>query len=259
MASFDEAIPPGQAGKINATVHTANYRGQVLKTIAVTTNDPALASAVLTLKAKIVGSVELLPNPAFSVTVAGPESRPGRILVRKDASETGPLEVANLAVSLPWIKATLRKIETAEPAIEGLPEAKAGDVLIELRPEGPPPKTGSFQGSVVFDTGLVREPKVTVPLYAFVRAAISVSPQEAIVHPGAESIVLVAIRADVDLEKVTATAQPAAFRTSLERANARTIRMKVTVDETAGPAPASGSITIQAGSATATVPVRVQR
>jgi hypothetical protein len=259
VASFDEAIPPGEAGKINATLRTAGYRGQVIKTIAVTTNDPAHASATLTLKARIIGSVELLPNPSLSFTSAGPESRQGRVIVRKDATETGTLALSNLAVSLAWLQVNARRVEGTEPQLEGLPETRPGDVVLELAAKGESPAPGSFQGSVTFSTGLAREPQVSIPVYAFVRAPITVSPAELTLRSGTEGTVIVAVRGDVDMEKVSASAEPPAIKTTLERTNARTLRMRVTLDETAGPAPAAGKITIQSGTASATIPVRVER
>jgi len=259
VASFDEAIPPGKAGKIQATLRTANYRGAVVKTIAVTTNDATAPSSTLTLKARVVGSVELLPNPTLSIMIAGPESRRGRLIVRKDASESGTLAVSNVKSSIDWVAATTRRVERPEPAIEGLPDVAAGDFVVELSAPGETPAGGSFSGSLTFDTGLPREPQISVPLYAYVKARITVSPREVILRPGAEQTVLVALRVDVNLEEVTATAEPPGFKTSLERTNARTLRLHVSLDDRTQPPPDSGAITLRAGSATASVDVRVQR
>jgi hypothetical protein len=259
VASFDEAVPPGQVGKINATLRTAGYRGQVIKTIAVTTNDPAHASAMLSLKARIIGSVELLPNPSLSVTSAGPESRPGRVIVRKDATETGTLAVSNLAVSLPWLQVTSRRVEGTEPQIEGLPETRPGDTVVEVVAKAETPPPGSFSGSVTFKTGLSREPEVMIPVYGFVRAPIVVSPTELTLRPGVEGMMIAVVRGDVDIEQLTASAEPATIKLSREWTNARTLKIRLTLDEAAGPATTTGKITIRSGAASATVPVRVER
>src|SRR5262245_42033764 len=59
VASFDEAIPPGKAGKVTAQLHTESYRGPVEKEIVVTSDDPENRTMALRLKATIVGSVEI--------------------------------------------------------------------------------------------------------------------------------------------------------------------------------------------------------
>lgn len=259
MASFDEAIPPGKAGKISGTMHTTNIRGIVTKAISVVTNDPNARSTTLTLKGRVVGSVELLPIPQVAVTDAGPDSRPGRLIVRKDPTEKGDLAVKNVTASLPWLRVSTRKAGEAEPAIEGLPETRKDDVIVEIRADGPALTPGSFQATLVFDTGLEREPQVTVPIYAYVRPPITLGAEEVLLQPGVDGLVLVALRSDVDMEKLTATAEPAGLKAGLERANATTLRLKVSLDAAAGPPPETGTVTLVAGAATATVRVRVLR
>jgi len=52
-SSFDKSIAPGQSGGITLAIeHTESYRGEVVKTADVTSNDPALPRFTLTLQAE---------------------------------------------------------------------------------------------------------------------------------------------------------------------------------------------------------------
>ena len=133
MASFDEVIPPGKAGTIRTSIHTASLRGPIAKGITVTHDDPTQGPIALSVKANVVGSVELLPMPilALAPRVKGP-STPGKVIVRKDGSETGTLNVGDITSSAPWMKVSKRVVTAPEPAIEGLPEAKPGDTVLSV-------------------------------------------------------------------------------------------------------------------------------
>jgi Protein of unknown function (DUF1573) len=51
-SSYDKAIAPGQSGGITLAIeHTESYRGEVVKTAEVTSNDPDLPKFTLTLRA----------------------------------------------------------------------------------------------------------------------------------------------------------------------------------------------------------------
>ena len=52
MASSSQ-IKPGEKGRITATVNVQNYNGNVVKDIAVYSNDPAKPRSVLLIKAEI--------------------------------------------------------------------------------------------------------------------------------------------------------------------------------------------------------------
>ena len=69
MASFDEAILPGQAGKVTASIRTDGYSGPISKPIAVRTNDPARPALTLTLRATVVASVNFYPGRNLVLSV----------------------------------------------------------------------------------------------------------------------------------------------------------------------------------------------
>jgi hypothetical protein len=90
VASFDEVIPPGKAGTIKASIHTANLKGAIGKSITVTHDDTTQEAIVLSVTAKVVGSVDVFPFAALQLARhrRGFEN-PAKLLVRKDATEQG--------------------------------------------------------------------------------------------------------------------------------------------------------------------------
>ena len=53
MTEFDKVIHPGGVGKVTASVHTTNFKGEIVKSITVTTNDPTNQHVSLQLKANV--------------------------------------------------------------------------------------------------------------------------------------------------------------------------------------------------------------
>lgn len=236
---------------------TAGHRGELTKTISVRTDDPQSASTVLSIHATIEGSVLLLPTPAISLSTFRAGPRGGKILVRQDPTENGTLALSDVKVSLPWLTVKSRKVVSAGEREEGLPEAQPGDWVLELDPSGEP-EPGNYQASVVFKTGLPREPEVTVPAYVSVRGVFTVSPREAVVTPPAETVVLVAVRPDTDPDSVRVTAKPEGVHAELEKTSARAFRLHVSWKGEGAP-PASGEVTVASGEKTETIPVRFSR
>jgi hypothetical protein len=81
VANFDKVIAPGSQGKIEADVHTTNFRGKVMKVIDVTSNDldnPRM-------------SLHLVANIKSIITIAPSESP--LIGLKSDAPTTQELEI----------------------------------------------------------------------------------------------------------------------------------------------------------------------
>lgn len=261
MASYDEVIPPGQAGKVTAQLKTENYRGTVEKLITVTTNDPANASLTLRLKATIVGSVEVLPRPGAAFPSGMGWDYSGTLIVRKDPTESGDLQVQELATSVPWLVAKARKVESTIPAAGGMPEARPGDYLLEISVAEDAPRTaGGFQ--ITFKTGLAREPSVTVPVSVVLQTPMRIMPSPLYLPPpdagkGTQGILSAMLRPGLGKEKLTAEASPASFRVSLEPDGTRKYRALVTWLPAGENPPTEGNIVFRVGEESQTVLVRV--
>lgn len=248
-------IPPGKAGTIRGTMKSGAHRGALSKPLTVTTNDPALPSVNLTIQAQVQGSVIVLPTAALSFGTFS--ERPGRLLIRKDPTENGTLAVTSASASLDWVAVAVRKVADGEKMIEGVPEAQPGDWLVEVKPKTMP-EPGSYNGELSFDTGLPREPRVTVPLLASVRKALTASPAEVLLRGATESIVLVAARPDVDLEALKATPSAPDLEAVLERSAQRTFRLHVRWKGDPSAPPSAASVRLASGSASVEIPVRFE-
>ena len=263
MASFDEVVPPGQAGKIRASIHTQNYRGTVSKSITVEHNDGSQPAQLLTVNLNIVGSVNVLPYPALALA---PRMKgfgtPALLLVRRDDSETGALEVSDIAASVPWIKVGARKVSAPEPPVEGLPEAKPGDVVLTVQVEGNPP-VGIHAESFSFKTGLAREPAVTIPVHVTLRAPVFIQPPELILSPNPDDPDRAAgessatIREDLDPKTLSVTSGDPSFTFRIDPAGARAFRIFVDWAAKGTKTPTETELRFSVGTESLVLPVRV--
>jgi len=262
VASFDEVIPPGKAGSIKASVHTANLKGEIGKSIAVTHDDKSQGPINLTLRAKLVGSVDVFPFAG--IQIARPPRGfdiPAQVVVRQDPTEKGKLAFDGLASTADWLKASARTVTADEPAAGALPAAKPGDVVLSVKVESPP--VGTHVERVTFKTGLPREPAVTIPVTVVIQPPVTLQPALLILNPdpnapgGANGNVLAAIRDDLDPKTVTVTSEAPAFSVRTEPPGERAFR--VIVDWTGkGPKPPTETtIHIKVGKETIDLPVRV--
>ena len=261
MASFDGAIPPGQAGKITASVRTEHLKGSVAKGIEVTTNDPVRPSLYLTVRATVVGSVQIMPMPRLLIYFGGEQAAPARVIVRKDPGETGTLAVTDLSTSVPYITATARKVEAPEPQEGTLPPAIPDDYVIEVKVTGDPP-TGNMNESLKLHTGLEREPIVSIPVFVQVRPALSISTSDLVLPSptGSEEtsgIVLMSVRPDLDPASLVAKAAPEPFHAELEPAGPRHFKLHVGWHRTDEGTSRNGTVTLQVGKQTMSLQVRV--
>lgn len=262
MASYDEVIPPGQAGKVTATVKTENYRGPVEKSITVTTNDAKQPTFQLRIKATITGSVVLLPGHGLSFPSGANWNYSGRLLIRKDETETGGLKISDVTSSAPWLRASARRVEEVEPAAQGLPEARPGDYILDVSVDGAPPK-GQPSQRVKFKTSLTREPEVTVPVSVVVPAGLTVVPSTITLaqpKPGEEATgaLTATIRPGLEKEKLEAVASPDAFQVKLEPVGPRRYKAIVSWNPNAEAAATQGTIIFRLGKEeSVTVLVRV--
>lgn len=262
MASFDEVIPPGEAGKVNAAIHTDNLSGAVSKVVTVTTDDPGRPTFALTLRATIVASVDFYPSRSMFVAARNPDNPGGKVLARKSANEKGSLEVTGLTASVPWLKVSARKLEAAAPAGAGLPPSIPSDWLIEARIEGePPPGRNAVQ--VKFKTGLAREPEIEIPVVVIVPAPLSFSSPVLDLRTDAEppqsarGTVYVLLGSGLDPKGLSVESLSPAFRAKAEQVDPRRVRVDVTWSPVAGDTSRESAIVAKLGELSASIAVKL--
>lgn len=262
MASFDEVIPPGKAGTIRASIHTTGLRGTVAKGITVIHDDPTQGPIALSVRANVVGSVQILPMPTLGLAprAKGP-SEPGRLIVRKEPSESGKLEVTDLAASAPWLKVSKRVVAAEEPPSSGLPAALPGDTIVSVDATGAP--AGSSVETLTFSTGLSREKSISIPVRVTVRGPLIVQPRDLLLNPDAADPshatgrILAAVREDLDPKKIVVSADSPAFTIRMEPAGERGYNVLVDWKRVTGSEPTAGTISLSVGDEVTKVPVRV--
>jgi hypothetical protein len=231
--------------------------------VTVTHDDPSQGPIQLNVQANIVGSVEILPFPSLQLARRRRGfDKPALLIVRKDSTEQGTLNFEGLTSSVPWIKVSARTVTAQEPAVEGLPAALPGDVVLSVQAQADAP-IGNHTENLTFMTGLAREPKVTVPVTVYVQGPVTLQPTELILTPAADATnsasgqVLAALREDVDVKSVTASADSNAFSVRIDPSGAQAFRLLV--DWTGkGKHPAMDTkIHVRVGKETIDLPVRV--
>lgn len=262
MASFDEAIPPGQAGKVRATMRTDHFQGQVNRAISLRTNDPEHPSAVLKLQVMVVGSVVLLPQPEMVIGSGMSRSQRPRVIVRKDLRERGDLVISDLRASQPWLGVKAHRVETPEPAHEGLPPAAKGDWILEVAFDGKPP-SGVRREKVTFKTGLSVEKEVTVPVLVTVLPNITVRPRRLTLKhvagsEGVEGSILAVVKKGLDADALVVKAVPESIHLNVDRTGPRQFRVRVSVPGGGPPGFDEGHVTLKVDDESVDVAVHVE-
>lgn len=257
MASFDEVIPPGEAGYVTAKLITDKLRGSVGRGITVYTDDPNVSRTLLTVRATIRTSVIVLPHETvmFGNDLPATRSR-SRVIVRKDPMESGDVRISGLETSVPWLKATATRLEEPRPAGGGLPAAVPGDWLIQLAVDAPE-EYGQSQQSLRFRTGLERQPEVRLPVIVRLRPPVHVNPMKLELPPATDgepstATLLVAVRRGLDAELLEFEAMPPTLGVELEPTGGRYFKAHVSWSE--GDLP-DGAIVFKVGSEHYRVPV----
>jgi hypothetical protein len=235
VASYDEAIPPGEVGKLDVTLKTKGLRGKVGRSVTLTTNDPAHETTRLTVQAEITGSILLVPYQELMVGSARGRHQRERLIVRKDPTEEGELAISNLRTRVDWLRPSARKVEEEEPGEDGFPSALPGDWILEVDlDESAPP--GSVRIPVEFDTALSREPHATVQVLVGVVPPVIVRPTTLRLAParsgqGLEGVVHAVVRAGLDLDTFEVEASSPSIEVDTTKTGPRHFRVHAVVDK----------------------------
>jgi hypothetical protein len=263
VASFDEVVPPGKAGKVTAAVKTEALIGVVNKVVSVTTDDPGRQNFSLILRANIVTSVEFLPTRALFVPAGPSAAGTGKLVVRKSETEKGELAITGITANVPWLKVSARKVEAPEsPPSSGAVPAQPSDWVIEAKIEGEPPQ-GQVSAEIKFKTGLQREPEITFPVTVRTTPPIQFSsPMVYVPYPGdppqqQRTTVYVRVEPPLDPNALKVEAAPAAFEAVANLVGPTRVRVDVTWTPVGKSPPQEGTVTARLGTAIVSVPVKV--
>lgn len=169
MADYDKVIPPGQTGKITATLSTKNYRGTINKSIVVVSNDPVNPRVKLYLKCSILG-VKILPmsRAYFNARLGASQTKEFTIATLGE----DPLTVYARS-SNPDIKVKLEKVVN-ETKPSGDSEYWNQYKLFITIPHNFP--EGRFAGSITLVTDSKYDPSIKISVSGMVQPDVVVSP-----------------------------------------------------------------------------------
>ena len=157
----DKDVPPGKTGKIETTFNSGTSRGNVKKTITVTSNDPNSPAYRLSISGEIIEEISAKPhNINF-----------GSIYIN---AETDKIITIN---SLTESNFNIKKITSSKAfANASIVEKNDEGYKIKVTLKGNH-KMGRFSGSVHLETDSPRQPKVTVPFFGEIIGDITTYPK----------------------------------------------------------------------------------
>jgi hypothetical protein len=149
VANFDKVIAPGAEGKIEASIHTTNFRGKLEKTIEFSSNDADLPAKNLVMTANVKSAISVSPSesPLIGLKSAGPTTQELEIKIEGKT----PIHVTRAACSAPYASATVEPI----PAASG----SAYKVMLTIDPAAP---MGRSAFLVTAFTDSPHEPQVNI-------------------------------------------------------------------------------------------------
>jgi hypothetical protein len=146
------AIGPGEAGEVRATFDSTRFRGEVVKTVYLYSNDPVRQVAQFTIRGEV--KAELVPDPPqldFGVLNAGEEKE-----LRLKLSNQGEEEIAfpGVETTTPELKAALSESE--------LGPGKSTELVVRAIPRD---GKGRLSGYVLVKTSSSRIPELRIPVF----------------------------------------------------------------------------------------------
>ena len=165
LASYDAVIPPGQTGSVRVSLDTSKQpRRTTGRYVTVYSNDPIEPRLQLTLAATVVGSVEIKPQEKLQLGNRRNQKMEPVVIVRKDPTETGTLEVSDIVTSSEFLDVAAERVQAHRGATDEIPAAEPGDWILRLSLTGEAPFLRGRE-TVRFRTGLPREPEKEITLY----------------------------------------------------------------------------------------------
>ena len=143
-----EAIPPGGTGTIHASFNTANRRGDQIKTITVTCNDPAQPTLLLTLRGRVVDPLRANPTALYFGRLTDASSTRREVTLVADE----PFQILAMATSSPHFR--LERVGGNGPETTHA-------IAIEILPTMP---RGVFSDTLTVDSTLPSKTRLMVPL-----------------------------------------------------------------------------------------------
>jgi len=161
---WSRQVEAGKTGTIPVQFNSANYNGQVMKTVTVTSNDKTQPSVGLQLKGTVWKPIEV--NPQFAaINVPAESQEPVKTEVRIINNMDEVLEV--------WAPESNNKAFTAQVKTN-----TAGKEFVVTISTVPPLEAGNVQATITLKTSSTNMPVVNITAWANVQAVVVVNPPQ---------------------------------------------------------------------------------
>jgi hypothetical protein len=245
-------ILPGRVGKVIANLDTKRLVGFVGKGISIYTNDRSQPHTRVSVRANVLGSVQMLPGYEVMLSNRRPESYVGSFLARKEKTESGELNLKSFQPSVDWLSVTATQLTEKRPPMgDGLPTGFPGDWLLHVRFNDDAPYGRSKQ-TVRFGSSLPREPTVELGVMVDLQPPVSINAGSITLAPGETKTVLASIRKDLVGSELSATGT-GGLRVDVEKGMGRFY--KVHLGWSTNVDPAGGVLTLRVGRETLSIEV----
>jgi len=233
---------------------TSELSGPIAKGISITTNDPHTPVLRVVVRARVLGSVELLPGNKAMLSNRVPQMSAQAFLIRKDPTETGELSVGSMNASVPWIELQAERVDERRPAADGLPTALPGDWILRASLGNNIP-TGRTQETIHFETGLQREPEITIRVATDLHPPVTLNSPEVTMVSGRPLVVLASLRQDLEYPQPIELTAPEGLTARIEPARRRFF--KIVLEWSGEPTGAPVELRMDVAGETQTLPVTV--
>ena len=167
-ASFEKTIAPGQSGRIETTIDTADLQGPVFLTIGLRSNDPERKLATFEITGFVNGPIMLLPGDHVDLTTVQGEDKQKTVVLEVNRKQ--PLQVKGVESSSPVFTA---RLETSKPG-------RRYRIVVTAAGSQPP---GLHKGTIRLRTDDPKQPVMALECGLLVLASVVVEPSALYLPP----------------------------------------------------------------------------
>ncbi len=162
-------IEPGQTGRIPIQFDSTSFRGQVNKTITVTSNDKLAPRQTISLEGTIWKIIDVVPQFAY-ITVM-PEAR---------TNATCIVHIYNQSDEMVTLSDPISANGSFKAELKILKPGKEFEVTVTAVPPLAPGNTG---GTITLKTSFTNVPVISIPAMAMMQPSLFVAPQQIVLPP----------------------------------------------------------------------------
>src|SRR2546425_1047371 len=167
---WSHQVEPGKTGTIPVQFNSANYGGQVLKTVTVTSNDKGQPSFGLQVKGTVWKPIDV--QPTFAVINIPPDTQ---------TNMTTKVHIVNNMEELITLSAPESNNKSFTAELKTNTVGKDFEVVITA---SPPFEQPNLQGQITLKTSSTNAPVLSVTAWANVQQAVVVSPPQVMLAAG---------------------------------------------------------------------------